>query len=526
MTNWNPIIEDGIPTSRVRVGKRELGTDTDIVGIRKDGTTAYFDAEVVDDTRVGTENLNRQVRIHPNVQGLFGELSPSDDITLLTRTGRKDIPECEKAWLEIHSGSKNDVKEFIMQTEYLLHRGIREVIPSKWTPEGYGAFEFTVRNTEPPKTTTRGTVNMAFPDPPTETESAGGGAAVSDDEGYDIEDLINVETPERSFQEDAIGLDNIRPVVTQLGRIYQPEIRKNFERQVGELDTGSSLLLFGPPGCGKSLAAECIAYELKHRCMQCGTLDCPQHSMTIEDFHGPVEFMEVNSAGISDKYVGEAPSKLEDVFEKAYDIAEDNNFVVLFFDEAESVVAERADAERQSIVELTNTFLREVDDNQLSDKNILLIGATNYPQEIDVAAMNRFTQTEFVPPPEQPTELAELWRLETNGQSNTDKLRYQELGQASVGYVPREISNLRKEYILRDYVGDDDIDGRSPPPVTTDDYLKKLKTKDPRVIDQYVAGLQQNAYDLEGYDDLKEFMRRWLSWDKDSGSPPPSTTPN
>jgi transitional endoplasmic reticulum ATPase len=527
MTNWIPIKDETLPTAKVRVGKRELGEETDVLGIRKGGTTAYFDAEVVDDTRVGSENLNRDVRIHPNVQQIFGELSANANLTLLTSSGRKDIPECETAYLEIHQGSRKDVQKCLRQIEYLLHRGVREVIPSERTPDGYGSFEFTVRDTAPQKTTARVTVNTGFEDPPTETDSTGGGQGTpGDDDDYDVEELIEVGTPERSFQEDAIGLDNVRPVVTQLGRIYQPEIRKEFEAKVGELDTGSSLLLFGPPGCGKTLAAECVAYELKHRCMRCGGLKCSQHNMTIEDFHGPVEFMEVNSAGISDKYVGEAPSKLEAVFEHAYDIAGDSNFLVLFFDEAESVIAERADAERQSIVELTNTFLREVDDNELSDKNILLIGATNYPQEIDTAAMNRFTQTEFVSPPEHPSELADLWKLETDAQSNTDQLRYPELGEASVGYVPREITNIRKEYVLRDYMGDADIDGRNPPPVTTEDYLEKLAETDPRVIEQYVAGLRKNAYDLEGYEDLKEFMRRWEGWDKDSGTAPPTSPTN
>lgn len=521
MTDWIPIIDSSLPTGKLRVGKRELGTDTDLIGLRKEGTTAYFEAEVVDDTRVGTENLNRDIRFHPNIQRLFGKLNSSDDITLLTNTGRKDIPECQTAYLEIHTGSADDIKRFLDQTEYLLHRGIREVVPEDRTPDGYGSFEFTVRDVEPKELTTRVTVDTGFEDPPTEADSTGGPTTGDDDE-YDIEDLIEVRTPTRSFQEDAIGLDDVRPVVTQLGRIYQPEIRKNFEDQVGELDTGSSLLIFGPPGCGKTLAAECIAYELKHRCMRCGTLHCNQHSKTIEDFHGPVEFMEVNSAGISDKYVGEAPSKLEAVFERAYDIAGDNNFVVLFFDEAESVVAERSDAERQSIVELTNTFLRNVDDEKLSEMNILLIGATNYPHEIDTAAMNRFTQTEFIAPPESASEMAELWKLETKNQPNTNNLDYQELGQKSIGYVPREITNIRKEYVLRDYVGDTDIDGRNPPPVTTDDYLEKLEETDPRVIEQYIAGLQKNAFDLEGYDDLKEFMQRWRGWDTSSDSPPSS----
>lgn len=516
MTDWVPIPEPSLPTAQVRVGKRELGSTPDIVGIRANETTAFFEVEVVDDTGLTSGSFAQDLEHHPNVAALFDGLDSTDDVTLLTNKGKRDIPACETGYLEIHSGDEETVEEFLRQTNYLLHRGVREVCPRERTPSGYGTFEFTVRGVEPNRITTRVTAETDFEEPPTETDAVGSSGTREEDE-YDVDELVETKTPERSFEEDAIGLDNVRPVVTQLGRIYQPSIRRNFERQVGDLDTGSSLLLFGPPGCGKTLATECIAYELKHRCMQCDTLDCSKHDRTVEDFHGPVKLMKVNSAGISDKYVGEAPSKLESVFEKAYDTADDDNFVVLFFDEAESVIAERSDAERQSIVELTNTFLREVDDQQLSDRNILLVAATNYPYDLDTAAVNRFTQTEFIGPPETASGMTELWKMETEDQTNTGQLDYDRLGEASVGYVPREISNIRKEYIHRDYIGDSTIDGRNPPAVTTEDYLDKLDETEPRIIEQYIVGLQKNAFDLAGYDDLQAFIERWRNPDSDGG---------
>lgn len=511
MTDWVPIKSPSLPTAQVKVGKRKLGSAPNILGIQAKGTTAFFEADIVDDTGISSTSFGRDLEHHPNVAALYDGLSSSDDITLLTSTGKQDIPACDTAYIEIHSGNEQTIKEFLRQTSYLLHRGLREVCPKERTPEGFGKFEFTVHGVEPNQTTVRVTADTGFSEPPTASNSVGGsdGSSSSQSDDYDLDELIEIKTPERSFQEDAIGLDNVRPVVTQLGRIYQPEIRRNFEQQVGELDTGSSLLLFGPPGCGKTLATECIAYELKHRCMQCGSLECSQHSETVEDFHGPVKLMEVNSAGISDRYVGEAPSKLETVFEKAYDTAEDDNFVVLFFDEAESVVAERSDTDQQYIVELTNTFLREVSDQALSEKNILLVAATNYPHEIDTAAMNRFTQTEFIGPPRTGSEMAKIWEIEAGDQANANRLDYDDLGEASVGYVPREISNIRKEYVHRDYVGDDDIDGQNPPPVTTQDYLDKLDDTEPSVIDQYIVGLRKNALDLEGYDNLQDFIQYW-----------------
>jgi len=523
MTDWVPIKDSSLPTAQIRVGQKELGTAPDIIGIQANGTTGFFEADVVDDTGISSGWSNRDLEHHPRIARLFDGLSSSDDITLLTSTGKQDIPACETAYLEIHSGNEETIKEFLRQTNYLLHRGVREVCPKGRTPQGYGRFEFTVHGVEPGKPTVRVTADTGFSDPPTASNSVGDSSSGdTQDDDYNLDELIEIKTPKRSFQEDAIGLDNVRPVVTQLGRIYQPNIRKKFEQRVGELDTGSSLLLFGPPGCGKTLATECIAYELKHRCMRCGTLHCSRHSETVEDFHGPVKLMEVNSAGISDRYVGEAPSKLEKVFEQAYDTAEDDNFVVLFFDEAESVVAERSDSDQQYIVELTNTFLREVSDQTLSEKNILLVAATNYPHEIDTAATNRFTQTEFIGPPRTGSEMAEVWEVEAGGQSNAPRIDYDKLGDESVGYVPREISNLRKEYIHRDYVGDDDIDGQNPPPVTTQDYLNKLDETDPSVIDQYIVGLQKNSLDLQGYDRLQEFIQYWRNHDPDPGS---STAP-
>jgi transitional endoplasmic reticulum ATPase len=289
-----------------------------------------------------------------------------------------------------------------------------------------------------------------------------------------------------------------------------PDIREKLEKKYGEdiVKKGSSLLMYGPPGCGKSLTAEAIAYGLKHRCLTCNTVNCNTHQDTLENRLGEVRFLEVEGQAISSKFKGEASDRFDSVFEKVYELAEDDGFVVLFFDEAQVLLSDNADAESDTDAEVTNTFLRRTEGNEIEDKNILIIGATNYPYQIDKAALDRFKFEIFVGPPKESDKLAELWREFTSGQQNVDQLNYDLLGEASVGFAPRELRNLQIQRVDKTYSGKE-FDPNNLPSLTHDHYLEYIEESNPKTINRYLGELANNRRKLSGWDKLEEFYEEW-----------------
>lgn len=147
-----------------------------------------------------------------------------------------------------------------------------------------------------------------------------------------------------------------------------PEVFKKYGKKVG-----GGILMFGPPGCGKSLLAEATAGE------------------------ADVAFFNVKASDLKSKYVGETEANIAALFKAAR--AQPKGAIV-FFDEFESLGGERgSDVHERNFV---SQLLTEMDSVGNKDQKILLIAATNVPWAIDIALRRegRFGTTVFVPPPD------------------------------------------------------------------------------------------------------------------------------
>ncbi|NUW36518.1 AAA family ATPase [Nonomuraea sp. SMC257] len=179
---------------------------------------------------------------------------------------------------------------------------------------------------------------------------------------------------------DVAGMEAVKEAlrVKLLLPIQQPELFKAFGKRAG-----GGVLLYGPPGAGKTHLARAAAGELG------------------------AAFVSVGLSDILDMYIGSSERNLRAVF----DLARRNRPCVLFFDEVDALAARRSDMRQAHTRQLVNQFLAELDGvDQHANEGVLVLAATNAPWYIDVAFRRpgRFDQLVFVPPPDHAARAAIL----------------------------------------------------------------------------------------------------------------------
>ena len=138
---------------------------------------------------------------------------------------------------------------------------------------------------------------------------------------------------------------------------------------------GGGILLYGPPGCGKTLLARATA----------GECDAQFFNVAIQD--------------VLDMYIGESERKLHAIFDEA----RRKTPSVLFFDEIEALGGKRQYTREGTASKLVSLFLAEMDGFAKDNQGVLILGATNVPWSIDPAFRRpgRFDRVLFVPPPDR-----------------------------------------------------------------------------------------------------------------------------
>ncbi|XP_057339265.1 spastin isoform X1 [Microplitis mediator] len=181
------------------------------------------------------------------------------------------------------------------------------------------------------------------------------------------------------------------------------------------------LLLFGPPGNGKTLLARAVA-------TQCNAT-----------------FFSISAASLTSKYVGEGEKLVRALFA----IARELQPSVIFIDEVDSLLSERRDNEHEASRRLKTEFLVEFDGLPCNpDERVLVMAATNRPQELDEAALRRFPKRVYVTLPDLQTRVTLLKRLLGK---HSDPLTTEELHKTAIlteGYSGSDLTGLAKDAAL------------------------------------------------------------------------------
>lgn len=180
-----------------------------------------------------------------------------------------------------------------------------------------------------------------------------------------------MEKPDTRF-EDVGGMEKVKNEISLkiIQPLKNPDLYKAFGKKIG-----GGILLYGPPGCGKTYLARATAGEIN------------------------AGFINIGLHDILDMWMGNSEKNLHAVFE----YARKNAPCVIFFDEVDALGASRSDLRQSSMRHVINQFLAELDGAASKNDGILVLAATNAPWSVDSAFRRpgRFDRIIFVEPPDE-----------------------------------------------------------------------------------------------------------------------------
>ncbi len=184
-----------------------------------------------------------------------------------------------------------------------------------------------------------------------------------------------LERPDMRFEQVG-GMDAVKEEIRI--KIIQPLQNPDLFKAFGK-KAGGGILMYGPPGCGKTYLSRATAGEIQSN------------------------FISVGIEEIMDMWLGNSEKNLHEKFETA----RRHNPCVLFFDEIDALGSKRNDLKQSAGRTVINQFLKELDGIQSNNEGLLILGATNSPWHMDSAFLRpgRFDRIIFVPPPDAPARL-------------------------------------------------------------------------------------------------------------------------
>ncbi|XP_039995077.1 fidgetin-like protein 1 isoform X2 [Xiphias gladius] len=217
--------------------------------------------------------------------------------------------------------------------------------------------------------------------------------------------------------DDIAGLEFAKTTIKEI--VVWPMLRPDIF--TGLRGPPKGILLFGPPGTGKTLIGKCIA------CQSGAT------------------FFSISASSLTSKWVGEGEKMVRALFA----IARCHQPAVIFIDEIDSLLSQRTDGEHDSSRRIKTEFLVQLDGAATAaEDRILVVGATNRPQEIDEAARRRLAKRLYIPLP----EAAARWQIVTNLMARErNQLREHELESvvtATEGFSGADMTQLCREAAL------------------------------------------------------------------------------
>jgi vacuolar protein-sorting-associated protein 4 len=269
------------------------------------------------------------------------------------------------------------------------------------------------------------------------------------------EELIVTEKPKVNWEE-VVGLDMAKKAIKEA--IVYPVQRPD----LFPLGWPRGILLFGPPGCGKTLIAAAVATELD------------------------ATFYSIDAASIMSKWLGEAEQNVAKLFCSARKSSNEGKPAIVFVDELDSLMGQHTN-EVGGEIRVRNQFLKEMDGVMDKGKalHVYVIGATNKPWDLDWAFIRRFQKRILVPLPDHHTRLMML-KLYTSNLTIEQTVDLHELARLSEGFSGSDIRDVCQSAQLK-LIGEFFETGRAmdreakPRALTMSDFRSILEDRKPSV---------------------------------------------
>lgn len=290
----------------------------------------------------------------------------------------------------------------------------------------------------------------------------------------EIDESVFVERPDISFA-DVGGMEQVKKEVELkiITPLKHPELYAVYGKK-----TGGGILLYGPPGCGKTHLAKATAGEIDSK------------------------FISVGINDILDMWIGNSEKNLHEIFETA----RYNKPCVLFFDEIDALGASRSDMRHSAGKQTINQFLSELDGLTSNNDGILILGATNAPWHLDPAFRRpgRFDRIIFVGPPDAKSR-EDILKIHLKGKP-LDKISYESLAKVTEKFSGADLKAVIDIAIEEKL--EEAIQTGKPKPLSTNDILKAVKKHIPSTQEWFTKARNYALYanDSGLYDDILKYL--------------------
>jgi ATP-dependent 26S proteasome regulatory subunit len=283
-------------------------------------------------------------------------------------------------------------------------------------------------------------------------------------------------TRERIGFADIAGLDDLKRTVRLqiIEPFLNPGVFAKFKKRAG-----GGVLLYGPPGCGKTMMARAVATECQ------------------------AEFMSIGIADVLSMWIGESERNLASLFDKA----RHSRPCVLFFDEIDALAYSRSKAQSEHTRQVVNEFLAQLDGFGADNQGVLILAATNMPWDVDSAMKRpgRFSRSVFVPPPDTEAR-SRIVELKLTGVPH-EHIDSRAIGALTAHFSGADIEGLvelAKDFVLEEYVSQN-----TERPIRQEDLLRATRDMQPSTLDwlRTARNLVKYAGADASYGDVERYLK-------------------
>ena len=296
--------------------------------------------------------------------------------------------------------------------------------------------------------------------------------------GHELDDdpvPSELERPKIAF-DDVGGMSDVKEEISikVIQPLAHPELFEAYGKKIG-----GGMLLYGPPGCGKTYLARATAGEVG------------------------ASFLSIGIHDVLDMWIGKSERNLHALFEHA----RNNTPCVLFFDEVDALAGKRADMQSGAARQTINQFLAELDGAERSNDGVLVLAATNAPWYVDPAFRRpgRFDRVLFVPPPDAEAR-AHILELHLSGKPQ-GKLDLKKVAKKTDGFSGADLKAVVDQTVegkLREA-----LKQGAPSPIEQKDLERALKQVKPTTREWFATARNHVLFANTGglYDDLARYMK-------------------